>query len=403
MSPPDHPGGANGEVASNSSPPAPCILLVDDDQANLAALEAALAPLGQGLVRAPSGRDALRHLLRQQFAVVLLDIRLRDLDGFEVARLIRERPVSRHTPIIFLTAFGDVGEVRKLAYGLGAADFIIKPFPSEFLRAKVEVFVELHRKQQTVERLLVEAREAERAKSEFLNMAAHELRTPLSVVIGYLSMFTDGTLGEPPPKWRGPLETLNLKVGELNKLVEDLLAAARLNAGAAIGVETDYDLRQVALESVERARSRARLLGAQIHLELSEESMPVRGDPAQVGCIVDNLLNNALTYARGRPWVRLTLSRDDRVRLLVEDRGIGIAEGMRERVFDRFVRVHDPSGPRPGTGLGLYISRELARRQGGDVFVVESEPGRGSTFALTLPARPSDGLPGPVSACLPAP
>src|SRR5438105_14756323 len=118
------------------------------------------------------------------------------------------------------------------AYRLGAADFIFKPYAPEFLRAKVGVFVELYNREQAISELLVQAQEASRVKSDFLNMAAHELRTPLSVVIGYLSMLSDGTLGEPPPKWARPLEMLDAKTTALNKIVEGLLAPARRAPGA---------------------------------------------------------------------------------------------------------------------------------------------------------------------------
>jgi len=112
----------------------------------------------------------------------------------------------------------------------------------------------------------------------------------------------------------------------------------------------------------------------------------VKADREQLGRIVDNLINNALTYTTGPPWVRITVTDSEEPRLTVEDRGIGIASEHRERVFERFFRVDDPSvGPQPGTGLGLYISRELAQRHSGSLVLDRSEPGRGSTFILRLP------------------
>jgi len=356
------------------------ILIVDDAAANLAALEAVLAPLGQRLVRADSGREALRHLLRERFAVILLDVRMRDMDGFEVASLIRARPSTQGTPIIFVTAFQEAEESMRRAYRLGAADFIFKPYAPEFLRAKVGVFVELYHRERAISDLLIQAQEASRVKSEFLNMAAHELRTPLSVIIGYLSMLSDGTLGEHPPRWGRALEMLNTKAAELNKIVEDLLAAARLAGGAFPEQAGPCDLRQLATEAVQRTKARAELLDAEVSLE-------VPADPVHVSRILDNLLNNALTYARGRPWVRVGVTQTAGEAVVeVEDRGIGIPAQVRERIFERFFRANDPQlPPHPGTGLGLYISRELASRHHGRLAVVDSTPGRGSTVALTLP------------------
>jgi signal transduction histidine kinase len=374
-------------MTQNPAPQGAGILIVDDDQANLAALEAVLAPLGQRVVRAASGREALRHLLHQRFALVLLDVRMQDMDGFEVASLIRARPSTQATPIIFVTAFHEAEESIRRAYRLGAADFIFKPYAPEFLRAKVGVFVELYNREQAISELLVQAQEASRVKSDFLNMAAHELRTPLSVVIGYLSMLSDGSLGEPPPNWVRPLEMLNLKTAELNKIVEDLLAAARLAGGAFPEEMAECDLGQLAREAVERMAPRAELMTAETHVEVPNEPVVVRADAVHVSRILDNLLNNALTYTRGQPWIRLTVGRRNGDAIVeIEDHGIGIPEHAQERIFERFFRANDPRvPPHPGTGLGLYISRELAQRHNGKLVVAHSTPGSGSTLSLMLP------------------
>jgi signal transduction histidine kinase len=374
-------------MTQNPAPQGAGILIVDDDQANLAALEAVLAPLGQRVVRAASGREALRHLLHQRFALVLLDVRMQDMDGFEVASLIRARPSTQATPIIFVTAFHEAEESIRRAYRLGAADFIFKPYAPEFLRAKVGVFVELYNREQAISELLVQAQEASRVKSDFLNMAAHELRTPLSVVIGYLSMLSDGSLGEPPPNWVRPLEMLNLKTAELNKIVEDLLAAARLAGGAFPEEMAECDLGQLAREAVERMAPRAELMTAETHVEVPNEPVVVRADAVHVSRILDNLLNNALTYTRGQPWIRLTVGRRNGDAIIeIEDHGIGIPEHAQERIFERFFRASDPRvPPHPGTGLGLYISRELAQRHNGKLVVAHSTPGSGSTLSLMLP------------------
>src|SRR5438093_204640 len=214
---------------SEAAPQGAGILIVDDDPANLAALEAVLEPLGQRVVRATSGREALRHLLHQRFALILLDVRMRDMDGFEVASLIRARPTTQATPIIFVTAFHEAEESMRRAYRLGAADFIFKPYAPEFLRAKVGVFVELYN------------------------------------------------------------------------------------------------------------RERAELMDAETELEVPAEPIVVRADAVHVSRILDNLLNNALTYVRGRPWIGLRVRVEEgEATVEVEDHGIGIPEHIRERVFERF-------------------------------------------------------------------
>jgi len=181
---------------------------------------------------------------------------------------------------------------------------------------------------------------------------------------------------------------------ELNRLVDDLLTASRIEAGTVPSRSTAYDLREVARQAVQKATPQAELLSADVHLDLPDEAVFVHADPLHLARIVDNLVNNALAYSRGRPWVKVSVASSDTGEsavpdttaiLLVEDRGVGIPAEMRERVFDQFVRIESAEQPlQPGTGLGLYISRELARRQGGELAVVDSGVGRGSTLALTL-------------------
>ncbi len=366
--------------------PGAAILLVDDTPANVVALETILEPLGQRLVTARSGREALRKLLQEDFALILLDVRMGEMDGFETAALIRQRRASEHTPIIFLTAFDQAELDMTRGYSLGAVDFIFSPVVPEVLRAKAAVFVELHHKTAEVRELYAAAQESSRSKSEFLNMAAHELRTPLSVVAGYLALLAEGSLGAPPPTWQMPLEMLNSKTSELNRIVDDLLLASRMDVGALSGRTVIFDLRDAVRSAIKRVEPRALLLKAEISLEGGKETLPVEADPEHVGRIIDNLLNNALTYCSTTPVVALKLANPDAPTLSVRDNGVGIPAGKREVVFERFVRLDDNAlGPVPGTGLGLYISRELARRHGGSLELEEPPPEQGSVFTLRLP------------------
>ncbi len=234
--------------------------------------------------------------------------------------------------------------------------------------------------------LYAEAQQASRLKSDFLNMAAHELRTPLTVITGYLSMLREGTFGPAPPEWRHPVEMLDTKAGELGRLVEDLLLAARLDSGK-LPVHTErLDLGAVATAAVNRARARAGMLAADLDLELTGR-VEVDADRDHVGRILDNLVNNALTYSRGTAWVRVRVRRGPQGPVVeVEDRGRGIPPAFNDRVFERFSRVDDDAYPQqPGTGLGLYISRELAARQGAQLWLDWSQVGEGSRFVLSLP------------------
>lgn len=230
-----------------------------------------------------------------------------------------------------------------------------------------------------------QAHDLSRTKSDFMNLAAHELRTPLSVIIGYLSMLRDGTFGEPPAAWTQPLSVLAAKSAELGVLVEDLLVAARLEAGTMPTAVSEFDLRAAVRDSLARSRPRAVLLGADLSADLPGDPVPVLADPDHVARILDNLLNNALTYTVDKPVVRVRVSPGPPREVEVSDDGLGIPPDQAERIFERFFRIDHPQLPRqPGTGLGLAISRDLAERYDGRLELAPSE--KGATFRLTLPA-----------------
>lgn len=230
------------------------------------------------------------------------------------------------------------------------------------------------------------ARVANETKSEFLRVAAHELRSPLSVLTGYLSLLSAGDLGKPPEKWKRPLEILTAKTAELNNVMDQLLEVARLDGDVMAPARQVIDLRTVVEDAVERARPRAALVEGEIDVELGSEAVHVMGDVTQLGHVVDNLINNALAYSEGAPRVSvMAMNEASRAVVRVADRGIGVDDEMRDAIFEPFRRgEHDHA---PGSGLGLYISRELARAHGGTLALERSAPGVGSTFVLALPRR----------------
>ncbi len=255
-------------------------------------------------------------------------------------------------------------------------------------------YIQTRMRQEEMARLYAGAKAASEAKTQFLHMAAHELRTPISVVTGYLAMLGDGSLGPAPDRWRRPLEVLGTKAKELNSIVTDLLEASRIEANALPLKLQLVDLRSIVEEAGHRAKPRANLMGGEIALRLGEESVMVEVDPQHLGRVLDNLLNNGLTYTVRAPRLVIDVSSEaGRAVVRVSDNGAGIAEEERERIFERFHRTNEPAfRMAAGTGLGLFIARELAHRHGGTLIVESSRMGEGSVFALTVPlasaARP---------------
>ena len=234
-------------------------------------------------------------------------------------------------------------------------------------------------------RLLDDAKELSLTKSRFLNMAAHELRTPLSVIRGYLDMLQAGNLGELPPNQAAAIDIVVEKSTELSEHVERVLEAARLEAGTRRVAERSVDLAELAAEAVKRAEPRARLAGGELILHCPPQSVRVDAAPDDLRLIIDNLINNALTYSPAPARVELTLTDGGTPELRVADNGVGLPEGELERVFEQFHRIDNPDfGYPPGTGLGLYISRRSAERNGGTLVVEWSVPGEGTVFLLRL-------------------
>jgi signal transduction histidine kinase len=227
------------------------------------------------------------------------------------------------------------------------------------------------------------------ARAALLNMVAHQFRSPLGVISGYISMMLAEDVEPVPEGWKQPLQRVAEKTLELRSMVNDILMSARLEEGLVAARPQPVDLRTVVRGSVRRASGQAQLLSAKLAMDLPPEPVTVQVDAVQIGIILDNLVNNALTYSEeAEPWVRVSLQAEPNgtAKIAVADGGIGIPPELQSLIFDRFRRVDAPNGPvANGTGLGLAIAKELARLNGGDLVLEESTPGQGSCFVLEVP------------------
>ncbi|HEY8816503.1 MAG TPA: MASE1 domain-containing protein [Candidatus Dormibacteraeota bacterium] len=247
-------------------------------------------------------------------------------------------------------------------------------------------FVVARERTEEMTRLYVSASAASQTKSTFLDMAAHELLTPLTVVAGYLSLLSGGTVGSPPEAWEAPLGIVLSKTYEMERIVDELMNASQLEFTGPLLEREVLDLRRVVDDAVERVRPRADLLRADVTVDLPPDPVPVEADANRLGRVMDDLINNALTYTIRTPRVVIGLSTKSRRAILrITDNGVGIPEGERERIFDRLYRIADPQVVVPGIGLGLYICRRLVESYGGGIAVEDSTAGMGTVFAMALP------------------
>lgn len=383
------------------------ILMVDDDPANLLALHAILEPLGQRMVQAQSGTEALRCLLENDFAVILLDVRMPDMNGFEAAAMIRSRPRSRSTPIIFLTGSEKSNDAMFEGYSAGAVDYLMKPAAPTVLRSKVEVFIELaatrlNLEQQVREREAV-ARELERlndllaqgnqelaeANQEldaFCAAVSHDLRTPLSQMMGFAQLLEMTAAHKLTPTEQQYVQRV-LSVGQsMNDMVMDFLAFARVGSVPLQRVPVDMTalVHGVAGQQTEHALRN----DAERHIEWQIGDLPpADGDEHMLRHVWTNLVSNALKYSRNsRPTLIKVAGRtaSDEHIYTVTDNGVGFDTDQAHRLFAAFSRLH-PQNSFEGIGIGLSSVKRIVVKHGGRVWA-ESTPGQGATFHFALPA-----------------
>lgn len=275
----------------------------------------------------------------------------------------------------------------QLSEGLGKLAVVSGPFSPVF---GSEEIAQLNAYATSVTAGLERARVTERMtaieknKTQFLNLASHELRGPVTVIRGYVSMLEDGMLGELNERGRKAAGVMAAKISEMNELIEEMIDAARLEEGGLTLRPVESDLREIATEAVDAVAPMVDR-GHRIVLDLPDRRVRVKVDPDRTRTIISNLLSNAIKYSPAGGQITCTVrSRAGAARVAVTDEGLGIARESLSILFTRFGRVVTPETEHlKGTGLGLFLSRQLARLQGGDITVI-SEPGKGSTFTLHL-------------------
>lgn len=386
----------------------PAVLLVDDHQSNLTALEALLSALDVEIVRATSGTEALKHILERDFAVVLMDVQMPDLDGFQTTALIRQRDRSRHTPIIFVTAiFTDEASAKK-AYALGAIDYLTKPFDGDILKAKVSALAGRYRAdvielqaaalrakaaeaaREHAARELAEAQN--RTKDDFLALLSHELRAPLNAILGWASQLSDDA--DLPPRIAKGIEAIARNARAQAKLVDDLIDVSQMAAQALALDWATVDLAAIARTAIAGAAEAAERRRIRIELEVAPAAYEARGDARRLEQLVGHLLSNAIKFSPQDGVVRLELSRKGgALQLRVRDSGAGIAPEVLPHIFEAF-HQSDSSWTRRhgGLGIGLTMARHLADLHGGTLEAFSAGSGRGSELVVTLPALARDPI-----------
>jgi signal transduction histidine kinase len=418
------------------------VLLVDDQPARLLTYETILSELGQNLVRAHSGKEALEKLMKDEFALVLLDVSMPDMDGFEAATLIHQHPRFEKTPIIFVTGV-HVSEFDRLkGYKVGAVDYVSIPLVPEILRSKVAVLVELYLKRRELQELnrnlaqanarLAEAnttlqaektreledlnrilqranqeleaanrslqtevtertrvelalKEAGRHKDEFLAMLAHELRNPLAPIHNAVQLMHRTPLTDPQLSW--PRDVIGRQLAHLTRLVDDLLDVSRITRGKINLTKEVIELGTLMAQTVETVQPLIEERGHTLTVNVPSGVLLILGDPTRLTQALGNVLSNAAKYTdRGGYITIAAIQNGSEVEIRVRDTGVGIPSDLMPTIFNLFTQLDRTSGPtQSGLGIGLALVQRLVEMHGGSVSAHSDGPGQGSEFLIRLP------------------
>jgi two-component system sensor histidine kinase/response regulator len=433
--------GENSDVSENPAAPSSAakasILVVDDREDKRLAIGTIIDELGEEVVNVSSGKEALRRLLQQDFAVILLDVNMPGMDGFETAYLMRQRKNSEHTPIIFITAVSDTDNHVSRGYSLGAVDYILTPVLPEVLRTKVSVFVESFKKTRELKRQTEQLREArnelevrvqertaelaianaslqaevaERQRIEedirkmnteleqrvdertcelalanqeleaFTYSVAHDLQAPLRNIESYAQMLQEDFAAGMPADAQQFLERIGARSRYMAQLVSDLLNLSRIGKQGLKFQETKIGLIVEELVTAIKQETKNRQIEWMIG-ELSSFAC----DPSLVKQVFANLLSNAVKYSKPRLEARIEIGQmteDGETSIFVRDNGVGFDMQYADKLFGVFQRLH-PAGEFEGTGVGLATAARIVRKHGGRIWA-EGEEGKGAAFHFTL-------------------
>jgi signal transduction histidine kinase len=409
------------------------ILMVDDQPARLLTYRAILEPLGHNLVAVNSGLEALDALMKQEFAVVLLDVKMPGMDGFETAELIHDHPRFEAIPIIFVTGVHVTEFDRLKGYKAGAIDYVYIPVIPEILRSKVAVLVELYAKRRELQqvnreladsnKMLAEAnsalqtektrelqelnghlqraneelsrsenmlKEAVVKRDEFLAMLSHELRNPLSPLRNASHMLMQGETQDPKIIWsRGVIER---QLKHMIRLVDDLLDVSRIARGKIVLVSERVNVAEIIAAAVETVQPLLEQKKQTLEVSNVDPNLTVRGDPVRLSQVVGNLLHNAAKYTgEGGRVVLLTRANAGKAEIAVRDNGIGISEESMPRIFELFTQIpSERVNTGGGLGIGLALVRALVELHGGEISVSSNGLDQGSEFTVRLPLYTSE-------------
>ena len=378
----------------------PCILLVDDEPKNIQLLGNLLREYGYTIEFATSGMDALRWLSMRLFDLILLDIMMPEMDGYDVCKRLKSNPITRGIPVIFLTAKTDAEGIAR-GFSLGAVDYVTKPFQKEELLARVKTHLTLQEQQRALDRyadLLEEKNlelrqknlrleESNANKDKFFSLIAHDLRSPMTGFLSLAELF-ENTDNMQPEQFKEFIRQFRASAENLFQLLENLLTWARIQRGLIEHAPQWANLGDIIHQNVALMAQNARQKKIALVNSVAQEVF-VYADTHMLEAIIRNLLSNALKFTKPGGNVDITTAdAGDFVTVSISDNGIGMTEEKCAKLFRVGAKIQSKgTADEKGTGLGLILCKEFVEKNGGAIGV-ESRPERGTTVWFTLPKTP---------------
>lgn len=357
----------------------PLILIVDDIEANIQLLATMLSDSGFDIGVAYSGSEALDSVSAYKPDLILLDIMMPEMDGFEVAKILKANKLTQDIPIIFLTAKADISDITK-GFELGASDYVTKPFQSQELLARVHTHLKL-------KFVMEELVQMNNIRNKFFSIISHDLKNPFSGIIGLAEMISQDGDKLTADDIRHTGEVMHKSAKVLYELLENLLEWSRSQLGTIEFRQHPLDLREYIEKAINIYQLKAEQKQISLRSFISTEAK-VFADNYMLNTILRNLIGNAIKFTPpgGVILVGATACEDaSLIKLFVRDSGIGIPEESKDKIFrldTKFVRTG--TNNEVGTGLGLILTKELIEKHKGSIWF-ESEEGEGTTFYFTLP------------------
>ncbi len=369
---------------SNISQHNQLVLLVDDLPQNIEVLGSILSNRGVKIAVAMNGNQAINTAIKKKPDLILLDVAMPDMDGFEVCKRLKENPETEKIPIIFLTAKTETDDIVK-GFDLGAVDYITKPFKTAELLARVKTHLELKRSRDIISEQISQLEKLNEDKDKFISLISHDLRGPFTGFLGLTKFLHENLNTFTPEEIKEVAKELHNSLLRQYQLLENLLDWSKIQIGKVKINKQKIDLSEIVNNKIELFQTSAKSKNIELVSSIKPETY-IFADSVMISSVIHNLISNAIKYTKERGKITLNSSeKDNYVEVSVSDTGIGISKENLEKLFQPGEIFSTPGTKmEKGTGLGLLIAKEMVEMNDGKIRV-ESQENVGTTFYILLP------------------